>query len=284
MAVATLTRGTTTIDIPLIDESGTPLIATDFGKPELELRPSGGTLSPRSMDNWNANINHNIVGRFTESNAYADAIELADLIKADPSEELILELPTDEYPNQMTVCPAAGNEEALTLSYEPGYTNSVQVELGLTEVERTLGNPTRTATTPTATGTGPVEIEAGGNIVSISSDLQVERSVGRMNDTVNRAPNQDLPNHIAKRKPTFDEITLGFVFAENTVSDLQAIADNIFKTRLGRDGIKLHFNGMFGLGTFDVVPTGSAPFRQTRLAGREGTATVPTFSLRRVHV
>jgi hypothetical protein len=67
---------------------------------------------------------------------------------------------------------------------------------------------------------------------------------------------------------------------ENLTTQLQTIADNIFKQSLGRDGITLDFNGLYGYGSFDVLPTGSAPIRYQRLAGRTGQVTLPTIDLR----
>jgi len=67
---------------------------------------------------------------------------------------------------------------------------------------------------------------------------------------------------------------------ENLTTQLKTIADTIFKQRLGRDGITLDFNGLYGYGSFNVLPTGSAPIRYQRLAGRTGQVTLPTIDLR----
>jgi len=66
------------------------------------------------------------------------------------------------------------------------------------------------------------------------------------------------------------------------VSDLQAIGENIFQANLGRNAVQLDFQGVYGLGSFDVMPVGSAPFRQARRAGYEGMSVVPTLDFSRV--
>jgi len=80
----TLSRGSTSLDLPLLDEGGNPLFSTDFGKPFANIRDTGGSVNPRAEDRWSAQINHTINGRFDGSNAFQNARTLANLIKQDP--------------------------------------------------------------------------------------------------------------------------------------------------------------------------------------------------------
>jgi hypothetical protein len=279
MASVTLSRGSQSVSIPLVEEGGTPLFISDWGKPQLNVRESGGTLNPRTIDQFSGNLNFNVVGRLFD---YQTSHELADLIKTcDPDNPLELSIPFGEYDDTVIVAPSAGQEAALTLTYQAGYKDNVTVELSLTRVNQTLGSITQQATTPTTTGTGPVQIETNSTTVPIETDLTITRSVGRPNDVVRRSPG-DYPYHIQKPKVAFDEFGLEFQSFESAVSDMKDITEPIFEERLGRNGITLNFNGIFGLGAFDVVPTGSAPFRQTRAAGEEGYIRVPTFDVRRI--
>ena len=280
MVVATLSRDTTSVDIPLIEEGGTALWSTDLGKPFANVRDTGGSVNPRVLDNWSAQINHTLAGRFIGTDAYANAITLADLIKADSAgNDLEVSPPFSEYPDPMTVAPQAGNEQALTLTYVPGKRQQVEVGLGLTEVSESLGTPNRDTATPTTTGTGPIELTAGGSTVPIEVDVQVERTVGRPNDSMTKTPT-GLGRYIYKHKVAFDSFSIAFELTRNTISTLQTITDNIFKTQLGRTGITLNFNGLYGLGSFEVMPTGSAPVRYQRLAGRNGQVSLPTLDFR----
>jgi hypothetical protein len=281
MASVTLSRASTSIDIPLIEEGGTALFSTDFGKPFATVRDSGGSVDPRVQDNWSAQINHTLAGRFTSGSAYQDAIALADLVKADNNgNDLELSsIPFSEYPDPMLVAPQAGNEQALTITYPPGYSEYVELQLGLTEISTSLGSPDRDTATPTASGTGPIELSAGGNTVPITAGVQVERSIGRPNDSATRSQD-DLGRYIYKHKVAHDSFSLSFELTENTIANLQVIADDIFKQQLGRDGMTLNFNGVYGLGEFDVLPTGSAPVRYQRLAGRTGQVSLPTLNFR----
>jgi hypothetical protein len=276
----TLSRGTTSLDLPLLDEGGNPLFSTDFGLPFANIRDTGGSVNPRAEDRWSAQINHTINGRFDGSNAFSNARTLAELIKQDPGgEDLELTTGFAEFSDPLLVAPQAGNEQALTLTYEPGRTDTVFFQLGLTEISVSRTQPDRTFSTPTANGSGPIQLKAGGNTVDLDPNISVERSVGRPNDSATKTLNE-LGRYIYKHKVTFDEFSLSFEMTDNLTSQLQTIADNIFKQSLGRDGITLDFNGLYGYGSFDVLPTGSAPIRYQRLAGRTGQVTLPTIDLR----
>lgn len=282
MAVATLSRGGTSIDIQLVEEGGTQLVSASFGKPELQVRESGGTLSPRITDNWSGLQNFTLVGKLFD---YATSHNLADLIKSASLDPLELSLPSAVYDDPITVAPAAGQEGALTLSYPAGRKDLVDVSLSLTRVDpdsiRGVGD--QPATTPTTAGTGPVEVRVNGTTVELpTADLSVERSVGRPNDAVRRVPQQADPRYEVKRKVTNDTFTFSFETLENIPATLNALTDNIFRAQLNRTAPTVDFNGVFGLGEFTAVPTGSAPFRQVHTSGQQWVTT-PSFEFRRTY-
>jgi hypothetical protein len=274
MASVTLSRGSTSLDLPIVKKGGEVLFSTDFGKPFANIRDTGGSVNPRAEDRWSAQINHTINGRFDGSNAFGDARTLAELIKSDPGgNDLELTTGFAEFSDPLLVTPQAGNE-------------TVFFQLGLTEVSVTRTQPDRTFSTPTASGSGPIELKASGNTVTLDPNISVERSVGRPNDSATKTLNE-LGRYIYKHKVTYDQFSLSFEMTENLTTQLKTIADTIFKQRLGRDGITLDFNGLYGYGSFNVLPTGSAPIRTgsapiryQRLAGRTGQVTLPTIDLR----
>jgi predicted nucleic acid-binding Zn ribbon protein len=285
MAVtADLNVGNTTVNIPLVDDGGGTLFAADLGKPEVDLRTSGA-LYPRGIDNWSGLQNLTCVGRFTDSNAYADAATLIDLIQSDfgSGNTMTLNVGLPEYDDNMLVAPAAGQESAVSVTYEPGRRNEVLVDASFTRIGNVESVADRTATTPTASGSGPIELTANNTTVSISTDVTVTRETGRPNDVIRAQPQADFPLYYNKGKSVTETITLEFEFTDDPVADLQAIGQNIFRQRLGRGGIELNFNGLYGLGAFTVVPVGSAPFRQARRAGYEGMSRVPTFTFTRIY-
>lgn len=282
MAVATLSRDTTSIDIPLNAEGGTQLLSATFGKPEVQVRDSGGTLNPRINDRWSGLQNFTLEGQLYD---YQTSHDLADLIKSGSTDPLELSIPSDVYPDTVTVAPAAGQEGALTLTYPEGRTDMVDVSLSLTRVDPNLirGIGSQQATTPTTTGTGPVEVRVGGTTVELpTAGLSVERSVGRPNDAVRRVPSQADPRYEVKAKVTSDVFTFAFETIENIPSTLNALTDNIFRDQLGRSGVTVDFNGVLGLGAFEAIPVGSSPFRQVHQSG-QGWVTAPTLEFRRVY-
>jgi len=279
MAFVTLSRGTTSIDLPLVEESGEQLLSTTFGKPEVQVRESGGTLNPRVQDQWSGLENYQLVGRLFDHQTSHD---LADLIKSASGTPLELEIPLDTYPDVVEVAAGAGQEGALSLSYPAGKRNTVEVDLSLTRVDNTLAAFEQDASTPTASGSGPVQITADGVTVDLpTAELSVERTVGRPNDVVRRQPQTDLPRYEVKPKVTNDVFSLSFQTVSNIPTTLNNLTDNIFKQRLGREGVTLDFNGVLGLGEIEAIPTGSAPFRQVQQAGR-GWVVNPTLEFRRI--
>jgi hypothetical protein len=279
MAVATLSRGTTSVDIPLVEEGGEILVSSTFGKPETQVRQSGGTLNPRVQDNWSSLQGVQLAGRLFD---YQKSHDLADLIKSASLDPLELSLPTTIYDDPLRVAPAAGQDTALTLEYPPGKRDNVTVSLNLTRVGTIQGVNEQQATTPTATGTGPIELRIGGTTVEVpTAGLGLERTVGRPNDAIRRDLEAD-PRYEVKAKVTSDVFTFNFEAVQNATTLLNKITDNIFRERLGRQGVTVDFNGVLGLGAIEAVPVGSAPFRQVQSAGQDWV-TVPQLELRRIY-
>ena len=279
MAVATLSRGATSVDIPLVEEGGEILVSATFGKPETQVRKSGGTLNPRVQDNWSSLQGVQLAGRLFD---YQTSHDLADLVKSASLDPLELSLPTNIYDDPLRVAPAAGQDAALTLEYPAGKRDNVTVSLNLTRVGTIQGVNEQQATTPTATGTGPIELRIGGTTVEVpTAGLGLERTVGRPNDAIRRDLGAD-PRYEVKAKVTSDVFTFNFEAVKNAQSVLNKITDNIFRERLGRQGVTADFNGVLGLGEIEAVPMGSAPFRQVQSAGQDWV-TVPTLELRRIY-
>ena len=279
MAVATLSRGGTSIDLPLVEESGEILVASTFGKPEVNVRESGGTLNPRINDRWSGIQTFEIVGKLFD---YATTHDLADLLKSAATDPLELSLPGSVYPDPITVAPAAGQDTALTLSYPAGRKDLVDVTLSLTRVGDVVGVGAQAAQTPRASGSGPVQVSAGGTTVDLpTADLSLERTVGRPNDVVRRQPSTADPRYEVKPKVTSDVFTFSFETLENIPATLNALTDNIFRAQLGRSGVTVDFNGRLGLGAIEAIPIGSSPFRQVQQAGR-AWVTAPTLEFRRI--
>jgi len=279
MVDATLSRGGTSVDIPLQKEGGEILVSSTFGKPEAKIRDSGGTLNPQVTDEWSGIQTFQLKGTLYD---YATTHDLADLIKSASATPLTLELPGDVYPDSLTVCAAAGQDSALSLVYPAGKRDMVDVNLSLTRVGEANAAQEQQASTPTAIGTGPVQVTVGGTTVDLpTADLSLERTVGRPNDVVRRQPSTSDPRYVAKAKVTSDVFTFSFETIQNIPATLNAITDNIFRSRLGRTGVSVDFNGLLGLGQIQAIPVGSSPFRQVHQAGK-GWVTSPVLEFRRI--
>jgi len=281
MATATLSRAGTTVEIPLLaNSSGVPLCGRDIGKPNLKIQPTG-SINPRHIDQWSGLESYTITGRFIGSSAYDDAITLCDLLKSGSNgNQLTLNIDMAEYDTDIPVAPAASQDEAVNIAYEPGRRNQVDVDLGLTRAI-TQSGPEQPANTPTASGSGPIQLSYRGTTVDLTEDVTVSRSVGRPKSVVRKASNSQYPNHYDKYKTAYDYFELSAEFNSNTVSQVNDIVD-MFSQQLGRNAITLDFNGLYGMGQISVVPDGSGALRHVRPSGQEGTGLIPTIKLRRV--
>lgn len=281
MATATLSRGNNSISIPLVAPGGNPLVSIDHGKPNLEIQPNG-ELDPRHMDNYSGLESYTILGRFTSSSAYQKAIDLADLIKSNSNgNELLLNVDMPEFDTDIKVAPAAGQEEALSIAYNPGQRDNVEVDLGLTRISETRSGHDQPASTPTATGSGPIQLTDGRTTVDLTAGITVERAVGRPKSVVRKHPSNQFPYHIDKHKMAYDSFELSFDVVQNTTTTVNKLA-GMFNSKLRRNSLTLDFNGLYGLGAFNVVPQGSGALRHSRISGEQGTSLVPTVRLRRV--
>lgn len=278
----TLSRSGTSVSIPVVDNSsGTPLISKDVGKPNLNIQETGA-INPRHNDFWSGLEQYTILGRFTSSTAYDDAITLADLIKENSNgTPLDLNIPLNDFDDTIKVAPAAGQDQSLALNYPPGRRDSVEIDLGLTRVDpdRVEGYD-QPASTPTASGTGPIKITDGTTSVDLVQDVEVQRTVGRPNSTIRRNQ-QQYPTVYDNHKTAHDEFELSLQFTDSAVSNMNDLV-NLFNTKLERDSLDLDFQGLYGLGSFSVVPAGSQALRHTRPAGQKAVNLVPTIQLRRV--
>lgn len=281
---ATLTRAGTSVTLPLVsDATGQPVAVRGHGKPNLQIKETGG-VNPRFSDNWSGLESHTLVGRLTGNRAYGDAIILGDLIKEySNGDPLFLDIDSPEYESNIMVAPAGGQQTALTLSYPPGNKDVVIVDLSLTRVSRTKGEPIDTypnADTPAAFGDGPLTLSSTFDSVDLVKNITVDRSVGRPNSVIRRTSTERDPDYVDKAKSTFDEFELSVQFTENSAAKIDSLVDMV-RPRLDTP-LSLNFNGLYGMGAMNVVPPGSEAIRFTRNAGQNGISIIPKITLRRV--
>lgn len=274
------------LTFPILTESGTPQFSIDFGKPELNIYEHG-ELNPRFNDTRSGLENYSITSQLRGSSAYDDAILLADMVKSRQGNGEELELNVsgtnlDGYPTSpVFVAPAAEQEEAISLTYAPGRTNVVDVEGSFTRVNQVRGNSNQNASTPTASGSGPITLSDGTDTVELTEDIVVTRSVGRPNSPIRSTP-RTHPNYTDQRKSAYDAFDIQFQMFRDGPNKALTLARNLIQPQLGRSSLTLDFNGLFNLGSFNVIPSGSQAFRFQRIAGQKDVENAPTLSLRRV--
>lgn len=278
---ATLTRNGETITLPLLDEgAASPLVARDIGKPESGEQNEQSFINPTWQDRWSQLHSFSLLGRFFN---HDDAITFADFIKSHGAGSPIqLDVPLDEFDGPVDVAPAPEQTNALTLTYEPGQTDMVGVECTFTAIQNAFGSRGNEAHTPRDSGDGPITLSYGADSVELIADVNAERTVGRPNTELQRTVG-DFPNYIDAGNAAHDELSLSAQFPHDAVSNAQALID-MTGVPLGNDALTLDFNGIYGMGAFDVVPDGSASIRMVRPSAEADVITIPSLDFRVVAV
>jgi len=290
MAVATLSRGNTTLTLPLIEEVNQLVVSRDIGKPNQLIQSTGG-LNPRAIDQRSGIVEYTLLGRYTDTQqfdpenedtrktCYVEAIQLADFIKSGSGgNPITLDIDIPEFETAQVV-PQAGQEQALTLEYIPGAPGQVLVNLGLSSVDRVNGSPEQQAETPISQGNGPIQLRGPSRTVNLVQDVEVFRSVGRPESDLGTDIGE-LPYYNDRFKSAYDGFELSFQSSDPS-GTIRDIAD-MFSQQLGFETLVLDFQGVYGMGAFNVVPEGSQALRHARTTGIEGHGTIPTINLRRV--
>lgn len=269
------------LSLPVRGEAGDPLVSRDFGKPHSGVYQNTAGVDPvPKIDKQSYVENYTLQTVLNGADAYSDALRLADLVKSPVGETPITFKPNlPAYDNSINVVPQAEQSDALTLTYAPGTAERVGVDLGLTRVGGVLGTDRGIqAQSPRADGTGPIAIQDGSTSVTLTSNIEVERSVGRPNSTLKRAQ-ADKPQFIDKQKAAYDAFSLNLSFTDNPAQKLSDAMD-IFKQRRGRSRPTLDFNGVFGMSQFKVQLEGSAGWRDVDQAANGDVQVIPTIDLR----
>lgn len=280
MANAVLSRGATTVTVPLLAGGNSLALARDVGKPTAEYK-SVGREDPLPLDNLNAGDAFTFTGLLHGDSAYADAKTLANLIKARATTGSPLRLDISDIPGKGTYDVAPASEGAVALAYVPGRVDMVGVQATLNAVADTFGGDqdAQTHASPD-TGSG-VKLTDGTSSVTLTSGLEVVRKVGRPDAKLNPRPD-DLPTFVDKNDPASDtfEVTAELT-GDSATADAATLEESLVRPRRGQDSLTLHFqSGLFTLDAYDVLPDGSQALRTVHSTGETDTVSVATLSLR----
>lgn len=283
MADAILSRGNTSVSVPLLSPSRSIAVARDVGKPTLS-EYTVGRQDPRARDNLNAADQFTVQGILTDGTAYADAKTLAeDLIKPRATSGTPLQLDLSALPSRGTYDVAPVSDSACTLTYQPGRRDMVGVQLSLSVVAQTFGGSQSGGGTASPDAGDGVKLErsSANASVTLAPDLRVERTIGRPDGKLQQRP-ADLPTYIDQNTPATDVFELTGQFGDaNAESDATTLEENIVRTRLGDETLTLHFlDNLYGLDAYDVIPNGSGAVRTVFRTTETGIVRVPTLNLK----
>lgn len=281
MANATLSRGGTSVDIPLLTDGNSLAAARDVGKPTVNYHDVGRE-DPLPADHLNAGDAFTFVGILHGPNAYSESKTLAEsLIKPRATTGTPLQLDLSDLPNKSTYDVAPVTSSALTLAYVPGRVDMVGVQATLNAVDTTVGGSQNAQTHSTPDAGDGIKLTDGTNSVTLTNDLEVVRKVGRPNGKLNPRP-ADLPTYIDENDPASDVFEIsGELTGPNAESDAQTVEETLVRTRQGSDSLTLHFqSSLFGLDAYNVMPEGSQSVRTVFNTGVTGVVSIPKLALK----
>lgn len=281
MADAVLSRGGTSVTVPLLADGNSLAVARDVGKPTAQYHDIGRE-DPLPRDHLNAGDAFTFVGLLHGSSAYSDAETLAEsLIKARATTGTPLQLDLSDLPNKGTYDVAPITASAVTLAYVPGGRQMVGVQATLNAVAQTIGGSQTTQTHGSNDAGSGIKLTDGSNSVTISSDLEVIRKVGRPTGKLNPRP-ATLPTYVDENDPASDvfEIT-GDLTSSTAEADATTLEETLVRDRRGTGSLTLHFlSDLFGLSAYKVMPEGSQALRTVFNTGEEGVVRVAKLALR----
>lgn len=281
MANAVIKRDTTSVSVPLLADGNSLAVARDVGKPTVDYHDVGRE-DPLSRDHLNAGDAFTFTGILHGSSAYSEAQTLAEsLIKPRATTGTPLQLDLSDLPNKSTYDVAPITNSAVVLSYIPGRIQMVGVDATLNAVNTTFGGSQTAQTHGSADSGDGIKLTDGSNPVTLNSDLEVIRKVGRPKGKLNPRP-ADLPTYVDKNDPASDIFEIsGQLTGANAESDATTLEETLVRSRQGTASLTLHFlDSVFGLSAYDVMPEGSQAVRTVFSAGHKGDVAVPKMALR----
>jgi len=282
MPDAVFARDGTTVSVPLLGDASESLRSRTVGKPQAT-EYDIGSADPRVEDNLSANDNFNLVGILTGSSAYADAKTLAeDIAKPRPDGATPKTVDLSSLSNHSSSYEVAFlTEGALELTYVPGERDMVGVEVNVTVVDETAGGTQSSASTSSPeSGNGVTLRRDGSTAVTLTSGVEVTRSVGRPNADPTPRPGT-LPRLTSTNSPAADTFEIrGVLTGAFATSDAKMLEEDIVRAPLGDDALTLSFNdGLYGLDAYPVHPAGSAAVRTVYLGATKNEVRVPLLRL-----
>lgn len=278
MADAVLSRGGTSVTIPILQSGSTLAIARDVGKPNMNVREVGRE-DPLTQDNLSAGDSFLVTSILIGSDAYSRAKTIAeDLIKARPDTGSPLDLDLSDLPGKSSYDVAAATGQACVLNYVPGRVDMVGVQMVLQVISGVTGGTQQTQTYSDPDAGSGVKIDRGGTSVTLTEDISLTRTVGRPATELHPVPG-DLPRLVDRNDPASDLLELSGELSSGATAE--TLEETITRARLGSDTLTLHFLGnLWGLDAYPVVPDGSQSLRTAFYTGETGRIRVPKLAYR----
>lgn len=127
---------------------------------------------------------------------------------------------------------------------------------------------------------GTIRLKRGATVVDFTTDLEVQRSVGRPGSELFRKPGA-APIYIDNKRAFSDVFELSGVLADDGRTVAKRLREEVLRDPLGTGALELEFVGtLWGLSTYQVVPVGNRAGRITWNTGEKDMARVDNLALR----
>lgn len=283
MTDVTLSRGSDSVTFPLDVPGGELPITWVVSKPQQKIE-NVSQLNPRARDNFQSLRTFTLSGTIYGPNTYQKARSLVNNLIKPHGGGTQLQIDLSNFSGLGTYNVAPVSDNAIELEYLPGGRNLVNVSLNLTQVDSVIagqGSQTPTFSAPVPGNGGSITLtHPDGDNLTLTNDLRVTRSVGRPNSEVSVYP--DEVRYFDKIRSASDVFEIrGEIQAGSAATDAVTLIEDILANPLGRDTMTLDFNNnLYGLPSFDVVPTGGQAGKMSITSGEGNVRTIGPLTLR----
>lgn len=277
MTTVTVSRGSRSVTFEVYERAGSMLVSRDVGKPEGKLYRTG-SKAPTFADHRAPIEAYQVVGQLVGPGAYEDARVLAeDIVRpASGGKTATLDLSNVSGLGAETV--GFIGDRAVAFGYPPNQGEWVSIQLGAVVVDNTIGGESVGPAGTPGTGSGPVTISRGGTSLELVKNLDVERRVGRPENTTRHDADDD-PYLVDRPRAFSDIFEVSALWNTNAAANQNTLVEQIIKPPLGYGTLTLDFNGTYGLGSYTVAPVDTRSARVSWSAGESGMVRIESLKL-----
>lgn len=277
MTEITVTKGGNSVTFEIYEEPAGMLFARDIGKPEARIYRVGRE-APRTTDHRAPMESYLVVGQIVGSDAHDDARVLAEDIVGSHSGGNAATLDLSNVSGLESETVTFFGEQALQLHYPPAQPDWVSLQMQASIVRDVIGGGSVPSASSSTSGSGPVTLTRGGDSITIVNNLDIERRVG-LPSTTSRHDSGSDPYAVEPNRAPMRTWEITGMWNTNAATNQNTLVETILKPQLGYGSLTLDFNGIYGLGSYEVASPFAQSARVSWSAGEEGMVWINALKL-----